>query len=272
MRKINLLVILVLCILVWSCDEDKDVLIPDVHDINLNELSLEMFSHQIPEGGFQSGIVKFNTKKYADGTYGGFAYSNRNNRSFTWTGTQQALDSNIYSVFTSKPNYTGVYAVGCVKGEEAYLTLEHAAVVEHILVANTTYAYLSMFYSNPYGTEAEPQVNPNIPSKPKGIWHTYVEGARKFTSEQKDYFKLIVKGFEGTAAKGKVEYYLACKEGALADFPKWDFVRNDWVKMDLSSLGKVDKLVFELKSSDVDAGGNMLTPAYFCLDGIRIAK
>ena len=272
MKKIFLLMGIMTLLLAGGCDENKDVLIADVDDITLNELSLDMFTHKIPEGGFQSGIVRFNTRKYNDGTYGGFAYSNRSNRSFTWSGSQQALDSNMYSVFTSKPNYTEVYAVGCVKDEEAFLTLEYPAVVEHILVANTTYAYLSMFYDNPFGTAENPEINPNIPSKPKGIWYTYVDGARKFTAANKDYFKLIVKGYEGTTAKGTVEYYLACKEGASAEHPKWDFVRNEWVKVNLTSLGKVDKLVFELESSDVDPGGKMLTPPYFCLDGIRIKK
>ena len=95
--------IFVLIIGLAACSDDKDVLAPVPNDVTLNELSLERFTHIIPDGGFTSkaahrNSVTFNTKKNGDGTYAGFAYSNRNNRSFTWTATQEALDSNIYSV------------------------------------------------------------------------------------------------------------------------------------------------------------------------------
>ena len=61
MKKIFLLMGIMTLLLAGGCDENKDVLIADVDDITLNELSLDMFTHKIPEGGFQSGIVRFNT-------------------------------------------------------------------------------------------------------------------------------------------------------------------------------------------------------------------
>lgn len=144
-------------IMIWAglsaCSDDKDVLVSIPNDVTMNELELGRFTHQIPDGGFTSKAahtngVKFNTVKNPDGTYSGFAYSNRNNRSFTWTATQEALDSNIYSVYTRFPNANEIYAVACVKDDDAYFTLEKPAVVEHILVANTTYAYLAMVYGD----------------------------------------------------------------------------------------------------------------------------
>ena len=102
--------IFILIVGLAACADDKDVLLAPVpNDVTLNELSLERFTHIIPDGGFtskaaQKNSVTFNTKKNNDGTYAGFAYSNRNNRSFTWTATQEALDSNIYSVYTRFPN------------------------------------------------------------------------------------------------------------------------------------------------------------------------
>lgn len=89
--------IFVLIIGLAACSDDKDVLAPVPNDVTLNELSLERFTHIIPDGGFTSkaahrNSVTFNTKKNGDGTYAGFAYSNRNNRSFTWTATQEALE------------------------------------------------------------------------------------------------------------------------------------------------------------------------------------
>ena len=160
--------IFILIVGLAACSDDKDVLAPVPNDVTLNELSLERFTHMIPDGGFTSkaaheNSVTFNTKKNNDGTYAGFAYSNRNNRSFTWTATQEALDSNIYSVYTRFPNANEIYAVGRVEGDDTYFTLESPAVVEHILVANTTYVYLALVYGDQYGTEEEPVANPNIP-------------------------------------------------------------------------------------------------------------
>lgn len=45
---------------------------------------------------------------------------------------------------------------------------------------------------------------------------------------------------------------MACKKGHNADHPTWDYVVADWMKMDLTALGTVDKVVFYLDSSDKD--------------------
>ncbi len=45
----------------------------------------------------------------------------------------------------------------------------------------------------------------------------------------------------------------------------------DWTKVDLSSLGKIDKLVFTMSSNDANDYG-MLAPAYFCIDNLVIAQ
>ena len=83
----NLWFIFILIIAFMACSDDKDVLAPVPNDVTLNELELGRFTHAIPDGGFTSkaahkNSVTFNTKKNSDGTYAGFAYSNRNNRSF----------------------------------------------------------------------------------------------------------------------------------------------------------------------------------------------
>lgn len=81
----NLWFIFILIIAFIACSDDKDVLAPVPNDVTLNELELDRFTHAIPDGGFTSkaahrNSVTFNTKKNSDGTYAGFAYSNRNNR------------------------------------------------------------------------------------------------------------------------------------------------------------------------------------------------
>ena len=59
---------------------------------------------------------------------------------------------------------------------------------------------------------------------------------------------------------GTKEYYLA----DLRDAEK-AYIINDWRYVDLSGLGKVAKLGFELSSTDNGDYG-MNTPAYFCFD------
>jgi hypothetical protein len=214
--------------------------------------------------------LNFHTVKAADGQLaGGFCYSNRSNRSFVWQNTPEAMDSIRYSVWSTKPNNTGNYLVCHVAGNDAYFTLDKAQVIDYMLVANTTWAYLAVAYGDTYGTEEEPVANLNIPSKPMGIWHTYVPGGvTKFA--ENDYFTLTVKGYKGSNETGTVSFDLVCKKGHNTSYPAWDYTVTDWRKLEISSLGEVDKVAFYLDSSDKNAQGEMRTPAWFCLDGIQL--
>jgi hypothetical protein len=76
-----------------------------------------------------------------------------------------------------------------------------------------------------------------------------------------DWFKLTITGYDANDVEtGTKEYYLA----DLRDADK-AYIINDWRYVDLSGLGKVKKLGFELTSTDNGAYG-MNTPAYFCFD------
>jgi hypothetical protein len=93
----------------------------------------------------------------------------------------------------------------------------------------------------------------------------YGEGAKKFTYADKDWFKLLI---EGIAPDGSVtdtvEFY-------LADFRIYGIggVVEDWEYVDLSPLGAVTAIRFDLQSSDTGAAG-MNTPAYFCFDDLTV--
>lgn len=276
MKTIIGIILLTVCL--YACSDDKEVLAPIPNDVTMNELQLGRFSHHIPDGGFMARAaltngVNFNTRKHADGSYSGFAYSNRNNRSFTWTATPEALDSNVYSVYTAYPNMNEIYAVACVEGDDAFFTLQTPAVVEHVLVANTTYAYLAMLYGDQLGTPEAPVANPNIPGgdTKKGVWYANVPGGvKKMTTGDQDYFKLTAVGYRGQNKTGSIGFYL-CTRKADPAHPQWDLLIDTWYKMELASLGIVDKVVFYLESSDT-VNGRMRTPPYFCLDGIRICN
>ena len=46
---------------------------------------------------------------------------------------------------------------------------------------------------------------------------------------------------------------------------------DSWQRVDLSSLGNIDKIIFELTSTDMGEYG-MNTPSYFCLDRLTVAQ
>ena len=81
-----------------------------------------------------------------------------------------------------------------------------------------------------------------------------------------DWFKLIIKGFDARGNEtGKVEFY-------LADFRSGrQTIVSQWTRVDLSRLGKVNRLEFAFDSSDyMIAGENrwINTPQYAAIDNI----
>ncbi len=107
------------------------------------------------------------------------------------------------------------------------------AVVPGFYITNSSYAYTSMLNGD--------------------------ASAKKF--EKGDWFKLTITGYDADDNKtGTKEYYLAdLRDEATA------YIINDWRYVDLSCLGEVAKLGFELTSTDNGSYG-MNTPAYFCFD------
>ncbi len=255
-----------------SCSDDIDLVIPHATNITFDEVAPpQRFSHVITQGGFDVQGIHFNAVSSGNQLTGGFCASNRSMRSLTWTGTEAAVDSMRYSTFSTRPNTTGTYLVCHVNGDDAFFTMSQPRVIEYILVSNTTWAFNAMSYGDALGTEEEPKENPNVPSKPKGVWQTYVPGGvKKF--EQGDYFTLTAKGFNQGRETGSLTFDLSCKKGHNANNPAWDYIVNNWTRFDLAGLGAVDKVVFYLDSSDKDEQGRMRTPSWFCLDGMQLQQ
>lgn len=85
-------------------------------------------------------------------------------------------------------------------------------------------------------------------------------GAKKF--EQGDWYKVTIYNHNKTASV----------EAFLADFREGKSeIVNNWKWVDLTPLGETTGLKFELSSSDSNEYG-MLTPCYFCIDGITITE
>ena len=96
-----------------ACSDDLEVKIPYPTNITFNELKLDKnFTHNVPDGGFSSQGLNFNTVKAADGQLeAGFCYSNRSQRSFVWNNDVVSMDTIRYSVWTTRPNTTETYVV-----------------------------------------------------------------------------------------------------------------------------------------------------------------
>ncbi|MDR3350748.1 MAG: DUF4465 domain-containing protein [Prevotellaceae bacterium] len=110
-------------------------------------------------------------------------------------------------------------------------------VFNHFYVTNSTYAALSMKNGDAV--------------------------AKQFGSG--DWFKLVIEGFNKTGTStGTVEFY-------LADFRETSSpgVITEWTKVDLTPLGSVAAIKFDLQSSDNGSYG-MNTPAYFCFDNLAV--
>ena len=112
-------------------------------------------------------------------------------------------------------------------------------------ITNSTYAALSMEYGDDF--------------------------AKKFGGESgndPDWFLLSIWGYSNGISSDTIEFYLADYRFGDNDL---DYIVKSWEWIDLSAIGKIDSLMFNLQSSDVgDYGIN--TPSYFCIDNIIVEK
>lgn len=112
-------------------------------------------------------------------------------------------------------------------------------VIDHFFVNNSTYAALTMMEGDSF-TSA-------------------------FSYGNHDWFKLIITGIDKNSNEtGEIEFF-------LADFrtSKSKGIVTEWTKVDLSPLGKVHGLRFDIESSIENEYGSSV-PTYFCFDDVAI--
>ena len=94
--------------------------------------------------------------------------------------------------------------------------------------------------------------------------------AKKFggpTGDDPDWFMVTIKGIDGSGnlTGDSVDFYLA--DYRDSDNSN-DYIVTTWEHVDLTSLGNVTGLLFQLSSSDTGAFG-MNTPSFFCVDDLK---
>jgi len=147
--------------------------------------------------------------------------------------------ANQYSAITAKgAASSSKYGVVYAPGSFVVLPTDGEVVtIKSIMLTNSTYAYKDMKNGSQFG--------------------------KKFTTG--DWFKVIITGYINKSVTGTVEYY-------LADFRNGkSFMLKTWEKVDLSSLGSVDKVTFTFDSTD-KSGGWLNTPSYVCIDNIEFTE
>lgn len=153
--------------------------------------------------------------------------------------------TNTYSSIKAGAARGSKYAIG-QNNAVIQANLYDQILFQGLFITNTTYAYLSMKDGDSF--------------------------AKKFggvDGTDEDFFKLRI--YAKLAGKidssNYVDFYLA--DYRDADSTK-DYIVNDWRYVDLTSLGYIDGLSFELTSSDVGQWG-MNTPAFFAIDKVKIS-
>jgi hypothetical protein len=214
---------------------------------DFGELSLDpesFWNGSDGSGYFISGPARFHNSYNSEYlSWSGWAYSSTSDVSTSGFANQYSAVTG--EGFPGSDPLNQVYGVSCLYGPSVIdFSAEQAHVIKGFYTTNSTYAALSMregdFFAKKFGGDS---------------------------GSDPDYFKLLVWGKLDGAFTDTIEYYLADYRYENAND---DYIINTWQWVDLSSLGRVDSLLFGLESSDAgDYGIN--TPAYFCLDNLMVA-
>jgi hypothetical protein len=175
---------------------------------------------------------------------------------FSWSGFAVSSEVDVttpgwlnqYSVFAgSGANGSQKFALWYANGEISFAVPTQPV---SMAVTNTTFAALSMRDGDDFA---------------KKFGSIYNADGEEDGTEGKDWFRLTVTGMDAdNEPTGTVVFYLA---DFRSENESEHFILDLWSTLDLTSLGTVRKLIFELQSSDVGQWG-MNTPGYFALDNL----
>ena len=243
MKKSNLfLSAIMMAFVLVSCQPETEIVIKtpdtvtpttlvDFENVKLNADSI--WNGADGSGSFTTQVATFN--------------NSYNNAWFSWSGFACSAKTDKTTI-----GYDNQYSVSAGSGasdsKQFAITYGLATLhcdsnvygnfsVKSIMLTNSTYAFLDMKNGSDY--------------------------SKKFVAG--DWFKIVITGYLNDNKKGEVEYY-------LADFRNGKTIlSNTWNKVDISMIGKVDKITFSVDSSDKGQFG-MNTPAYACIDNIEFTQ
>lgn len=206
-------------------------------NINLSANGVENASGDEVSGKFTSGNAIFNnTYNTAYGGYwsNGWAYSTIKNDSV-------GNATNLYGAYAKSGNLASVkYAVG-QQGSVLGIT-GGTDSVKGLYITNGTYPALTIKNGDAFS------------KKFGGI-----------SGNDPDFFVITIKAWKnGSMKSDSVNFYLA--DYRFANNTQ-DYIVKDWTWVDLSVLGLVDSLSFNLNSSDAGQFG-INTPLFFCIDDV----
>lgn len=182
------------------------------------------------EGKFKSGEFYFiNNSSMMD--YGGYSYFNMDGFCYskrtekTYSADSYSTDQFNNQIGTGAEDSEG-FAVSFSMGAST-ITADYTFKPQSCFITNNAYVLSSIMNGDAY--------------------------ARRFNYDDK--FVLTIKGYKDELETASIDVELASKGSIIFQ----------WVPVDLSALGEVDKVDFSLSSTDTGDYG-MNTPAYFCLD------
>lgn len=206
-------------------------IVVDFDDLSLPENSFAPLPENI---NFTSRGINFTTGY--DTTYGSwnnFTYSNKTDITTAgYLNDRSAISGSGLGL--GQDNYAVAY-LDSYNSVKPTIVFNGITNVNSVYFTNTTYTYLAMKNGN----------------------DGYL-GLTPFDSE--DYFTLIINGLAQDGSILNTQYF------SLANGTN---IINDWEQVNLSNLGLVYGLSFDLLSSDIGPWG-MNTPAYFAMDNLDI--
>ncbi|MEL7123308.1 MAG: DUF4465 domain-containing protein, partial [Bacteroidota bacterium] len=197
------------------------------------------------EASFTSGTAFFENAFSPD--FGGFWQGG-----WALSSRRDSLNANFTDLGAAKTG-TGAegtlqYAVGQQRAEITFPAAAMGESLDGMFITNTTYAYNVIRDGNMF-------------TKPGGF------GGE--TGDDPDFFTLSIYNKTNIgAATDTVLFYLA---DYRSDNNEEDFIIDDWTFVDLSGLGVVDTLVFEMNSSDSGVNG-INTPLFFAIDQFSLGN
>lgn len=204
--------------------------------------------------GYAATLGTFQTEL----TLGGATFYNQYTRSDWGYGLTESFSGFAASKVSDNSTVGYINQYSCIAGKGAYnsnvyglfwagfgpvqIDFEEIQIPGSVSICNSTYAYFSMkngdAFSKKFGGE---------------------------NGDDPDFFLLKIIGLRNEIPTDTICFYLA---DLRFEDPNQDYLVRDWTNIDLSSLGEINRLQFELSSSDVGDWG-MNTPAYFCIDNLN---